>query len=269
MAGRDTAVVLLSGGLDSSSIVAAINAQKGSRVLHQKTFSARFHSRAHDEGEYIRLAVADTGTGMDEATLAKAIEPFYTTKGPGKGTGLGLSMVHGLAAQSGGALRLVSSAGEGTTAEIWLPIHDGKAHPLSAPEQVMATQPRSAVILLVDDEDVVRRATADMLREIGHEVIEAGSAMAALKMVEDRPEIELIVTDYLMPGMRGSELIRRAREFHPGLKAMVITGYARMAEDKTDVTRLAKPFRAADLSREIAKLLSAEVVDIQSRRHGN
>lgn len=221
------------------------------------------------EGEYIRLAVADTGTGMDEATIAKAVEPFYTTKGPGKGTGLGLSMVHGLAAQSGGALRLVSSAGEGTTAEIWLPIHDGKAHPLSAPEQVMATQPRSAVILLVDDEDVVRRATADMLREIGHEVIEAGSAMAALKMVEDRPEIELIVTDYLMPGMRGSELIRRARELHPGLKAMVITGYARMAEDKTDVTRLAKPFRAADLSREMAKLLSAEVVDIQSRRHGN
>jgi len=220
-------------------------------------------------GDYIRLAVADTGTGMDEATMQKAIEPFYTTKGAGKGTGLGLSMVHGLAAQSGGALRLISGVGQGTTAEIWLPVHGGKAHPLSPPEQIMATQPRSAVILLVDDEDVVRRATADMLREIGHEVMEAGSAMAALKTIEDHAEIELIVTDYLMPGMRGSELIRRARDLQPGLKAMVITGYARAAEDDTDVARLAKPFRAADLSREIAKLISAEVVDIQSRRRGN
>jgi PAS domain S-box-containing protein len=218
-------------------------------------------------GAYIRLAVTDTGTGMDEATIQKAIEPFYTTKGLGKGTGLGLSMVHGLAAQSGGALRLRSDPGKGTTAEIWLPVHEGEAHPLSISQQEVTPQPRRTVILLVDDEEVVRHATADMLREIGHEVIEAASATVALKLIEERPDIELVMTDYLMPGIRGSELIEQAREIRPDLKALLITGYARIASDQAGVARLAKPFRASDLAREIARILSDDqVIDLESRR---
>ena len=218
-------------------------------------------------GAYIRLAVTDTGTGMDEATILKAIEPFYTTKGLGKGTGLGLSMVHGLAAQSGGALRLRSDPGKGTTAEIWLPVHEGEAHPLSISQQEVTPQPRRTVILLVDDEEVVRHATADMLREIGHEVIEAASATVALKLIEERPDIELVMTDYLMPGIRGSELIEQARDIRPDLKALLITGYARIASDQAGVARLAKPFRASDLAREIARILSDDqVIDLESRR---
>jgi PAS domain S-box-containing protein len=217
-------------------------------------------------GAYIRLAVTDSGTGMDEATIQRAIEPFFTTKGPGQGTGLGLSMVHGLAAQSGGKLQLVSNPGEGTTAAIWLPVFEGSADPLSGPQLDVPPQPRSAVVLLVDDEELVRRATADMLREMGHDVIEAASGSAALKLLEDRADIELVVTDYLMPGMRGSELIDRARQFYPQLKAVLITGYGRIAADQPGVARLSKPFRAPDLAREVARMLSSEVIEFPRKR---
>ncbi len=219
------------------------------------------------EGSYIRLAVSDSGTGMDEATLQRAIEPFYTTKGPGEGTGLGLSMVHGLAAQSGGTLRLISRPGQGTTAELWLPVCTGEAEPLAGDHDEVAVQPRTSVVLLVDDEELVRRATADMLHELGHEVLEASSATSAVKMLDDRPDIELIVADYLMPGIRGTELIERAQAVRPNIKAVMITGYSRIAGQQEGVTRLPKPFKMSDLAREVAKLLSeGEVIDLASRR---
>lgn len=208
-------------------------------------------------GSYICLSVKDTGTGMDESTIQRSIEPFFTTKGPGEGTGLGLSMVHGLAAQSGGMLRLRSTPGTGTTAEIWLPVADGEADSLSRPQPEFTLQPRHTTILLVDDEAVVRHATADMLREIGHEVVEAESGSTALKLLADKQEIELLVTDYLMPGIRGVELIGRARIMRPDLKTLMITGYARVSGHHSDIPRLAKPFRAGDLAREVAKLLGA------------
>ena len=217
-------------------------------------------------GAYVRIAVADSGTGMDDATIQRAIEPFFTTKGPGQGTGLGLSMVHGLAAQSGGKLQLISSPGRGTTAEIWLPVFEGAADPLSTIQDHVPPQPRSTVVLLVDDEELVRRATADMLRELGHEVVEAESASGGLKLLEERPDIELIVTDYLMPGTRGTEPIDKARQLRPEMKAVLITGYARLAAEQHGVARLAKPFRASDLGREVARMLSAEVVELPARR---
>jgi len=218
-------------------------------------------------GDYVRLAVIDSGTGMDPATIKRAIEPFFTTKGPGKGTGLGLSMVHGLAAQSGGTLRLVSSPGEGTSAEIWLPASESEADPLDLKEPGPTCEMRRMTILLVDDEELVRRATADMLHEMGHDVIEVASAALALETLATRDDIELVITDYLMAGMRGSELIERAREMRPDLPALLITGYARFAHQEGGPARLAKPFRAADLSREIAKLFQHDkVVEMASHR---
>ena len=218
-------------------------------------------------GSYICLAVTDTGSGMDGATISRSIEPFFTTKGVGKGTGLGLSMVHGLAAQSGGILRLTSALRQGTTAEIWLPVSGRVADPLTTQEAALPINMRQTIILLVDDEELVRRATAEMLRDMGHEVLEASSGTAALDMLRERQDVELVVSDYLMPGMRGGELIRKARQIHPDLKGLLITGYAKLAGDEPGLARLSKPFRAADLAREIETLLSdGTVVDLSSRR---
>ena len=213
-----------------------------------------------DGGAYIRLAVADSGTGMDEATISRSIEPFFTTKGIGKGTGLGLSMVHGLAAQSGGTLRLESVLGQGTTAEIWLPVNGSSADTLVLPEAALPPTMRRAVILIVDDEESVLRAMADMLREMGHEIIEASSGVAALAMLKEREDVELVVSDYMMPDMRGGQLIRTARQIRPHLKGLLITGYAKLpdqeADDKAGLALLSKPFRAADLACQIERLLS-------------
>jgi C4-dicarboxylate-specific signal transduction histidine kinase/CheY-like chemotaxis protein len=213
-------------------------------------------------GSYIRLAVSDTGVGMDEATLSRAIEPFFTTKGHGEGTGLGLSMVHGLAAQSGGMLRIYSTVGKGTTCELWLPVADGSADELEDRDDRMPSQPRRAAILLVDDEDLVRSATAEMLREMGHTVTEASSGAAALDQLSLGRHYDLLVTDYLMPGIRGSDLIKEARRHRPQLPALLLTGYANLAMgEAAGMPRLAKPFRESDLARAVAALLQEDSAD--------
>ncbi|HEU4498149.1 MAG TPA: PAS domain-containing protein [Sphingomicrobium sp.] len=213
-------------------------------------------------GRYIHLAVSDTGVGMDEATLNRAIEPFFTTKGQGEGTGLGLSMIHGLAAQSGGALRIRSKVGEGTTAELWLPVAEGRADQLEDRDHRLPSQPRRASILLVDDEDLVRAATAEMLRDMGHSVTEAKSGTAALDQLSVGRHFDLLITDYLMPGIRGSELIEEARSHRPQLRALLLTGYANLAKgEAAGLPRLAKPFREADLARVVASLLGDDATD--------
>jgi len=212
------------------------------------------------EGEYICLSVSDTGMGMDEATIARSVEPFFTTKDVGKGTGLGLSMVHGLAAQSGGKLRLTSTLGQGTTAEIWLPVAGQHAEDPPPQEEWVSDGMQAATILLVDDEAIVRKAAAEMLRELGHAVLEAASGAVALDLLRTHPEIEIIISDYLMPAMTGTDLIRAAREVRPGIPALLITGYARLAAtSEENVVRLSKPFTATDISRDIEKLLSGTV----------
>jgi CheY-like chemotaxis protein len=194
---------------------------------------------------------------MDEATLKRAIEPFFTTKGQGEGTGLGLSMVHGLAAQSGGTLKIHSTVGKGTTAELWLPAADGRAETLEESSDELPPQPRRATVLIVDDEDLVRMATAEMLREMGHTVLTANTGAAALEQLTAGREIELLITDYLMPGMRGSELIEEARRRRPDLKVLLLTGYANLAKGEAGgIPRLSKPFREADLARTVATLLT-------------
>jgi CheY-like chemotaxis protein/anti-sigma regulatory factor (Ser/Thr protein kinase) len=208
-------------------------------------------------GNYIRLSVTDTGTGMDEATLQRAIEPFFTTKGQGEGTGLGLSMVHGLAAQSGGALKIRSKVGSGTTAELWFPVAEGQAQSPDVADGNLPHQPRRAAILIVDDENLVRSATAAMLREMGHSVIEAATGSAALDRLNSGEHIDLLITDYLMPGMRGSELAEDAQDIRPGLPVLLLTGYANLATgEAAGLPRLSKPFREADLARAVATLLS-------------
>ncbi len=202
-------------------------------------------------GDYVRLAVSDTGVGMDEETLARAIEPFFSTKGIGQGTGLGLSMVHGLALQLGGALTLDSRRGVGTTVELWL-----RAAPsaTAVPRRVEIADDelRVGTALLVDDEELVRASTADMLADIGYSVVEAPSAERAMELISDGFEPDLLVTDHLMPGMNGTDLARAAKDKYPGLSVLIVSGYAEHAGLDSDLPRLTKPFRRHDLATAVA-----------------
>ncbi|HYZ48057.1 MAG TPA: ATP-binding protein, partial [Sphingomonas sp.] len=154
-------------------------------------------------GLYIRLSVIDTGTGMSEETVARAVEPFFSTKELGKGTGLGLSMVHGLASQLGGGFKLTSALGHGTRVDLWLPVSSVAAASRPQLRECGTGDIHCQCVLLVDDEPLVRAATAEMLREIGHEVTEADSGLEALTKIVEVP-IDVVVTDYMMPGMNGA-----------------------------------------------------------------
>ena len=205
---------------------------------------------------YVRIAAIDTGVGMDRATLARATEPFFSTKGVGKGTGLGLSMVHCLAAQSGGTLRLTSEPGSGTTVELWLPATEEVATDTveTTAEPIVAR--RAAKVLLVDDEDLVRAATADMLRDIGYVVVEVSSASQALSAIRSGVDADILVSDYLMPGMTGGQLITELWSSGNRIPALLVTGYAAAGEDVPDgVIRLSKPFRQTDLAARVDDLL--------------
>jgi CheY-like chemotaxis protein/two-component sensor histidine kinase len=207
-------------------------------------------------GAYICLSVSDTGIGMDSATLTRAVEPFFSTKGIGKGTGLGLSMAHGLAEQLGGALLLSSKPGLGTSAELWLPMSDVTQREDGSRHGNGAATGGAGCALLVDDEALVRISTAVMLRELGYEVIEAASAPEALAVLDLR-QVELVVTDHLMPGMTGSELAQRIKSRNPAQPILIISGYADMDSLAPGLPRLSKPFRQSDLVECIARARSA------------
>jgi signal transduction histidine kinase len=219
-------------------------------------------------GLYLRLSVIDTGMGMTPDTLARAVEPFYSTKEVGKGTGLGLSMVHGLASQLGGGFRMTSAPGEGTRVDLWLPAAAGsKVEPRTlAPERPVGNQ-RPLSILLVDDEHLVRTATAEMLRELGHHVTEAEGGADALTRLAGL-EVDVVVTDYKMPRMDGAELARKIRALRPQLPLLLITGYTGSAEEAPDLPRLDKPFRRAELAAAIERVVnpSYNVVPLEARR---
>ena len=210
-------------------------------------------------GRYVRIVTADTGTGMDKATLARAIEPFFSTKGVGKGTGLGLSMVHGLAAQSGGTLQMSSTPGKGTAITLWLPVSKEAGEAVGQRREEPIAASRTATILLVDDEDLVRTLTADLLRDLGYTVVEAASGAQALAALREGLEADVLVTDYLMPGMTGAALIEEVRLAGRRLPALLVTGYANAGDDvPADVPRLSKPFRQVDLAARIDELLRRE-----------
>ncbi len=207
-------------------------------------------------GAYVSLSVEDTGHGMDEATQARAAEPFFTTKGLGKGTGLGLSMVHGLAGQLGGALLIESAPGVGTKVELVIPRAEAPAmQPAAAGEDATEAAGRRATVLLVDDDALVSMGTAAMLEDLGHAVLTACSPIEALEVLEASPAIDLVITDYAMPGMNGLELARLIRKTHPALPILLATGYADLAAaDRHSVLpRLSKPFRQQDLATAVAQ----------------
>jgi PAS domain S-box-containing protein len=207
-------------------------------------------------GQFACLSISDTGQGMDEATLARATEPFFTTKGIGKGTGLGLSMVDGLTGQSGGKLMARSALGRGTTIELWLPI---AAHGLArASERDMggptqAAAARELCILAVDDDNLVLANMAVMLEDLGHKVIAVGSGAKAVEAIDSTPAIDLVVTDQAMPVMTGLQLIEKIRARRPALPVILATGYAEFPRGvDASIGRLAKPFTQRALADALA-----------------
>lgn len=208
-------------------------------------------------GRYVFLSVTDTGAGMDEATLEKATEPFFTTKGVGKGTGLGLSMVDGLADQSGGMFRLKSRLNEGTTAEIWFPAGEKQsaaalARATPEPDQ---REPGNLRIIAVDDDFLILTNTVAMLEDMGHTAFAASSARQALQFLREEPEIDLVITDQAMPEMTGTQLADVMRTEWPRVPVVLTTGYAEIDEGTAKaLPRLSKPFTEQQLAREIARM---------------
>jgi CheY-like chemotaxis protein len=212
-------------------------------------------------GHYVRLCVGDNGVGMDQGTRERAIEPFFSTKGIGQGTGLGLSMVHGLTAQLGGGLLIESSPDEGTTIELWLPMSGRSIKANDDVADAPLARSGCGTALLVDDEELVRMSTADMLIELGFEVTEAGSAEEALRLIKAGAGPDLLVTDHLMPGMNGVELARAVRALLPTLPVLVVSGYAELEGIARELPRLTKPFRRAELAASLASLVPAASAD--------
>ena len=220
------------------------------------------HDSGLPSGRYVCISVADTGEGMDEQTLARATEPFFTTKGVGKGTGLGLSMVYGLAEQSGGRLHLKSAKGTGTTVDLWLPIAaqpglvDRRKRP-SVADTVPAARPLR--ILLVDDDDLVIMTTAAMLEDLGHTVYEAASGKEALEVFRRPTAIDLVITDQGMPNMTGVQLTAAIHAEDPGVPVILATGYAELPPGAVGTfSKLSKPFRQQELARAIEAASSSK-----------
>jgi PAS domain S-box-containing protein len=205
-------------------------------------------------GDYVVVSVVDGGCGIPPAMIEKVLEPFFTTKEIGKGTGLGLSMVYGFAKQSGGTLRLHSEVDKGTRAELWLPrasegpVPDGR----SEVEAQETFSQRSLRVLLIDDHPEVRGTTAAMLRDLGHDAVEAAGGAEAIDLLKQKEaSFDVLITDYAMPRQSGTEVVRLARKARPKLPAVIVTGYADAEEiggRPTDVGLLMKPFTLAELS---------------------
>ena len=217
----------------------------------------RGNDQGLESGDYIVLAVIDTGCGIAAEMIEKVLEPFVTTKDVGKGTGLGLSMAYGFARQSNGAFRLSSDVGKGTRAEIWLPRSTGPVEYPKAPQVPLAVKAgRPLQVLLVDDHEEVRATTLGMLEDLGHSVADAANCADALRMLDgELVDWDLLVTDYAMPHMSGIQLVHEARKRHAELPALIITGYAEseaIGDRPDDVAVLAKPFSLEELAHMIA-----------------
>ncbi len=213
-------------------------------------------------GQYVLIAVTDTGTGMAETVVAKAFDPFFTTKEVGRGTGLGLSQVYGFVKQSGGHVKIYSELGQGTTVKVYLPRHlgvDGEAAGESAPEEVPLGEPQE-VVLVVEDEPAVRRFSVEALTELGYRVLEAEGGPEALRLLDAHPEVALMFTDVVMPEVNGAKLAQEARRRRPDLRILFTTGYTRNAVVHNGtldpgVELIGKPFTIEELAAKVREVL--------------
>ena len=228
----------------------------GKILIRARSEEASDHSALTPmSGRYVCLSINDTGEGMDDATLAVAMDPFFTTKGVGKGTGLGLSMVHGFIEQLGGRFIIKSHKGEGTTAELWIPVATQGS--VAKPVEENAAPPVSRLcVLVVDDDSLVLTSTCLLLEDLGHRVISAVSGAQALKVFDSEQAIDLVITDMAMPQMDGAHLAQAIRSIKPDLPIILATGYAERLEGfATRLPRLSKPFTQLNLVEIIASTM--------------
>ena len=259
--------------LESAILNLAVNARDAMPGGHGKlaitTANCRVdeaYAREHlgvQAGPYVMVAVTDTGAGMSPEVAARAFEPFFTTKEIGKGTGLGLSMVYGFVKQSGGHVRICSQPGRGTTIRLYLPRHhaaspagDGR----SGEDRPAPRRSGGETVLVVEDEPAVRRVSAESLRELGYQVVEAADADSALDALDQRPEVALLFTDVVMPEVNGVKLAEAARRRRPALKVLFTTGYAgnalmRNGAVDPGLQLLAKPFTLDQLARKVGDVM--------------
>ena len=216
-------------------------------------------------GNYVVISVADTGTGMPAEVLTRVLEPFFTTKEVGKGTGLGYSMVYGLAQQSGGTVTIQSTVGAGTTVELYLSRaaaerEDGLAKSRRCPD---APKVR---ILLVDDDAEVRTVTAAYFTEMGHRVVEAADGSSALDILKADDQLDVLIADFAMPGMTGTDLADKVREVRPDLGILLVTGYADPKRLPDGYLMLHKPFSRTDLAAKVTEAALQETDRSSSRK---
>ncbi|MBW3560339.1 MAG: PAS domain S-box protein [Proteobacteria bacterium] len=250
--------------------VNARDAMPGGGRLTIETQNAHLDERyaaAHSgvfAGQYVLIAVSDTGTGMSEDVIAKAFDPFFTTKDVGKGTGLGLSQVYGFLRQTGGHVKIYSEPGQGTTVKVYLPRLSGsageEAPDVDAAELALGVQ--QDVVLVVEDDAAVRQITSDALSELGYRVLEADGAAAGLRSLDAHPEVALLFTDVVMPDVNGRQLADEARRRRPDLKVLFTTGYTRNAVVHNGVLDqgvelIGKPFTVEELAAKVRSILDS------------
>jgi CheY-like chemotaxis protein len=218
-------------------------------------------------GQYVMIAVSDTGEGMDSETLSRVFEPFFTTKEAGKGTGLGLSQVYGFLRQSGGHVRIYSEVGQGTTVKLYLPRFHGaiQEQAATAPTPDISLLRGTETVLLVEDDEGVRTYSAGVFRELGYTVIEACDAASALDVLVDHPRVDLLFTDVVLPGgVHGHKLAAEVRKRRPGVRVLFTSGYTRNAivhNGRLDpgVQLITKPFSYEDLALRVRRVLDLAV----------
>ena len=256
--------------LENAILNLAINARDAmpdGGTLTISTVNASFDAaqalmRDLQAGDYVVLRIHDTGVGMPPDVQARAFDPFFTTKPLGKGTGLGLSMIYGFARQAEGAVRIKSEVGNGTTIELSLPRFDGNtsvvfSEPPSAAEDGTGN---NEVVLVAEDEEVVRLLVVEVLNDLGYRVLEAADGRAALRILQSAQKIDLFVTDIGLPEINGRQVVDAAREIRSSLKVLFMTGYAEVAADgqflEKDMELIAKPFTMDKLAAKIREMLS-------------